>query len=488
MGHLDDKEQEEACADQARIRRKAQKETETMRAIIQYESRIGMLLDKFTSDVVLKLGVPYMEDHVGRSNGPLVLATAYILALFVVSYVVWCVVGCFVSIMYLYLWYVSAPQGVGALVLCVMWIVHKAVSINTAKDRNVDMFKDFRTPTVTKDPSYASLFHNFDILLIVAVVGGIYYWSSSSNMVTIIPVVLLVWLVRNIPGPGGNSVPGVLSLILLMAFLLLCVPQALQEVAINAARVTRTFRGEAPVAESVSPTVAVEGVSKWFVTAPIADLWHLDGDGISVAVAFVAACLAAWLFYDDLLGPGFCVTSITRQTTKQKEGVIPPSMAGIFDSPWIFSSLITALSLWFLGSWLNLFVGLTAFAMVYTPWNYYGASVWSGRGQAATATNVRTDMGINFGSGPLGLRLAVIRLIIVLCIGIRGWAGYSNLVVLTLLVLFLYWKNERVLAVCLTLLTWNPQFMICAFLRDKPFSGTLLEGLSYGTGTVGDGG
>lgn len=295
----------------------------------------------------------------------------------------------------------------------------------------------------------------------------------SVELAGVASLFLIMMLSQSIPGAGGNSTSGVLSLIVIAVLSLVVCPPVFSQLLVLLKDMN------APPAVLSPPNVVSGAVH---ASAAMLDsrvdfssILFLDPNSfLDMARLLLGNVVIWWVLIDDWLGPGKSLDAITALKTKgdmKVKGMA--SLAG--GSNWVTLIANTVFSI-YTGRVLGAMIILTAGVVTYGCWKAIGEPTWIGRGQGACVIEGRPGLSMAFGDGPIELRVFVCRFCLLVAITLFCFRHFNNVGFGILLLTVACFFVEKWMAWALALVSGNWSLAAMAFLSN-PFTGSLLHGM-----------
>nr|QTJ63650.1 VP3 [Neuropteran jingmen-related virus] len=374
--------------------------------------------------------------------------------------------GILVIMFYSSLYYLTDGKYI-YIIFSIIWMVNK-ISRIFSRTREATMYEElaYTSRGRTYNSSLRMIIDGYAPIFIILGSGYFLFQTQYGfEMQSLWLVIVIITLTKVLPGAGGNSTTGVITLgfILLVAFL--SSPDVFRALG-------HTFKElmqpppNAHVEETADP-VASYVTSLRFGYPGWLNLGYSRNsilDAIRKTLCYVPMI---WTAIDDLMGPGVAVNAASCVNQKNKE-FKEAGWAAIYDGTW----WIVVSSQLFVCCWMedvySVLTLLIAGIVSWYIWNIFGRREWVGRGQGVTLTTVRAGYAMVFGQGPEGQRTFVLRVCNFLgwvCLVIRH---RNNFTALGFGLASLSLASERATCMMLGVCTHSPVWLIKAWREDYP--------------------
>lgn len=319
----------------------------------------------------------------------------YIFAIYAIAIVVWSFVGDFVLLAYIAGWYFSRPHGFIFIGFILTWTINRVRKM-TRRQGDLEIYQRFKGYQEPRGFDFMKIatYLQLDLLLLVGMIYLFHKFGEFKMMQPYIPYMMIFFALRIIPGPGGNSTTGIISLVTIAILVALCIPGLVGE----SLRTVREFS-----APPQQPTMS--GPELFTGDFAIRKLL-----GIPTGYTFWGSCrtfLTAFLMifvsFDDLFGPGSFLRAAYATKVREPDKAMKIS-AGMRNSFWAFTTLIDFIKLIYFGDATGICLFMMAAYAAWLIWFHDGAGVWAGRGMFAVLTELRSDLKMQPGDGPKGNR------------------------------------------------------------------------------------
>ena len=317
---------------------------------------------------------------------------AMILAFSLISYFLWRIGVVVPMIFHSFIIYRECPV-LFSLFCLLMWTFALFKKIFFRHKSMMDMNPLFIKDYQMREDSDHSYLHSYIItafFVLVSVVAKMYpQWSLYSGCSVFI---MVMHMVRIVPGVGTHSTSGVFGFLVLVIFAIYCAPGAMTDIAEFFKRVLS------------SPTVPIEVRPVFDVPiiparSTIADLgrdfFRLPRVGVSYDYAsdiiryMLGGVSCWWIVFDDVMGPGLETTAIIQAGGKRE--IKTEYIGSVRSSPMLLFSFMYLCYLAYMGDYISILLLMLTGFVVNIFWQLYSKPKWYERGAMATAVNLRGD-------------------------------------------------------------------------------------------------
>lgn len=309
-----------------------------------------------------------------------------------------------------------------------------------------------------------SLFY-IDMILLIALTWASHEYPSLHSLKGAQVIFTVVFLARRIPGAGGNSTVGLMTMAMIGLLALMMIPEVFDTML--SILIRRINPPQRPV--HMNPCAGPQAVLKdvrlpWDFYLGIRD--DSFTDLIRVALGYF---VMAWMIFDDWKGPGVATAAFV-EIKKKGMTTLAQASGGLYTANWwILLTMDVALSV-YTASVQRLLTCVISIGIAYVMWKTFGAQVWVGRGQGANVTDGRRGYGMIFGQGPIGHRIFVARIALALSVLCVLFGSRSNLMVTTAILGIIGIMNERFMTITFSLLTLNWAYLVEAWRSPYPLT------------------
>ncbi|ALL52903.1 hypothetical protein [Wuhan aphid virus 1] len=309
-----------------------------------------------------------------------------------------------------------------------------------------------------------SLFY-IDMILLIALTWASHEYPSLHSLKGAQVIFTVVFLARRIPGAGGNSTVGLMTMAMIGLLALMMIPEVFDTML--SILIRRINPPQRPV--HMNPCAGPQAVLKdvrlpWDFYLGIRD--DSFTDLIRVALGYF---VMAWMIFDDWKGPGVATAAFV-EIRKKGLTTLAQASGGLYTANWwILLTMDVALSV-YTASVQRLLTCVISIGIAYVMWKTFGAQVWVGRGQGANVTDGRRGYGMIFGQGPIGHRIFVARIALALSVLCVLFGSRSNLMVTTAILGIIGIMNERFMTITFSLLTLNWAYLVEAWRSPYPLT------------------
>lgn len=428
-------------------------------------------IDPFTSDAIFEFAVDvdmnldYMCFLIA-----VVYTISYTLLMLMLSKI--CVLLPFVVAAYIYC---MSPTG-SVLMAChfSFWAVSRIYVFCLGKKKSVN--EALRTPwsEVAAEKRGHLIWGWLDPMIINLLLVAIVALVSHQYAVTlggVTAILTFVIMAKAIPGVGGNSTVGGLTMVFLMLISLIASPPIFSMVLDYLQDKTR-YVGPAI---SISPIgTAHTVVTSMGTPGSIYNLWSPDPTNYGdIGRVMIGNMVMAFMILDDARGPGELLNMVTSIVSR-RESLILGSAS--IDSGFLW--IVYIIQIFFeLASRNVLSVALKviSFGLAWLIWEKWGGPIWSGRGQAAAFTNGRSGVGVSMGDGPLGRRMIVSTIGLCISSVLFLITNFTDIGWGVTMIVGICSFSERFKAIALGVMTNNLGMLASGCFSKRPFTGTLQD-------------
>lgn len=437
----------------------------------KFESRTRMYFDEYSfvilRDVLLVPGYKILGEKIFMS-----LIGLYIGFYMGVAFLLGQIWGPFIPALYCSTIYIDQDCSMVAKCLMTIWFVTKMIKkIFLQKDKETAYEAMMYRPQKATD--WYAIGRGMGFYVDISIMLGLTYlvhgngYGQMFHGVWVLANILIIS--RNIPGVGGNSNLGLITLVFIAAISLMMLPDIYAKVL----RITvRTLEPVKMAEESIGVSAPLGGFLGGLQN-PFEPLFGLAST--SFVDALRAGCgnfITGWLIFDDWLGAGYALSTATTIRMKKEDGKLAGS-AGLYGGLTVFWVLGDLFLSYRAGAVLRFIITIISLFLSGTAWFSFGSKVWGGRGQGVMLTEARANFGFVFGSGPTGMRIAVLRLCTFVATVCFMTKTNGNLALGAGLMLLATCVSERAMTILLGGLTMQPSLIIQGVTRVKPVTESL---------------
>jgi hypothetical protein len=377
-----------------------------------------------------------------------------------------------VPMLYLFTFYVDQDESAIAKCLFGIWFVTKiikAIFLKTPKQTHYEAM--MYAPQKATD--WYSIGRGMGFYVDIAIMIGLTYlvhgngYGQMFHGVWVMANILIIS--RNIPGVGGNSNLGLITLVFIALIALMMLPDIYAKVL----RITvRTLEPVKMAEESIGVSAPIGGLIGGF-SNPFEPIFGLAST--SFLDAFRAGCgnfVTGWMICDDWLGAGYALSTATTIRMKTKDEKLSGT-AGLYGGLTVFWVLGDLFLSFRSGAVLRVIITIISIVLSAIAWFQFGSRVWGGRGQGVMLTEARPNFGFVFGNGPIGMRIAVLRLCTFVATMCFMTKTSGNLALGAFLMMLITSTSERAMTILLGGLTMQLTLVIQGFTRVKPVTESL---------------
>lgn len=391
-------------------------------------------------------------------------------------------------VFYIAVWYTSKNSGHGMYFvgLVVYWLFNYIRNTNKAIENEKVEAISYRSPYITHayqgHTEREKIFgvRGSVLLFVIYILGAsLLPPQISQTLFHMLPLVFILIVSDVIPGVGGNSTTGIISIILMILFSVMLTPTVANLFISN----LKLIYAVPPVDQATSePVKELYEVVTQYTFKPIGLAININSL-TSLIRGTAGYAWLIWIALDDFLGPTYMQQTASALTTKAKE--VPPLLAGVFTSPAVYALIFDIAGSLAMGWYLAIILFIMASAITVPAWYVFGTKVWSGRGASATTTNVNPWTSLVPGDGPLGVRKLITFVVLLLSVGlgtlnvIGSWG-----VVVTILTGIIIHPFEQLTVIVLGIFTSNLNILIYGFKEQIPISVGIMK-TSIAAYTVG---
>lgn len=309
-----------------------------------------------------------------------------------------------------------------------------------------------------------SLFY-IDLILLLALTWASHEYPSLHSLKGAQVIFTVIFLARRIPGAGGNSTVGLVTMAMIGILALMVVPEVFDTMLGILVRRLNPPSKPVHMHPCAGPQAVLQNVRlPWDFYLGIRD--DSFTDLIRVALGYF---IMAWMIFDDWKGPGVATAAFVEIRKKGLTSLTQAS-GGLYTANWwILLTMDVALSI-YTASVQRLLTCVIAISLAYVVWSAFGAQIWVGRGQGANVTDGRRGYGMIFGQGPIGYRIFIARIALALSVLCVLFGNRSNLMVTTAILGMIGIMNERYMTVAFSLLTLNWAYLVEAWRSPYPLT------------------
>lgn len=381
--------------------------------------------------------------------------------------------GLLVPVFFVSLIYTDDENTCVAKSLFVIWVVTKIVKCMFKKKE--ETYHHAMMNTYYKPVDWLAVGNGLGFYVEIGIMIGLTYlvygegYGQAFHGVWVITNIMV--MSRRIPGVGGNSNLGLITLLCLALMCLALLPEVY---AVLLRTTIRTLEPKKMAAEGIgmaAPMGHLAGSFGW----PADYIFGLSATSfLDVTRASCGNFLTGWVIFDDWFGAGHALATATIIKMKGKE-VSVPGTAGLYGGLgafWVAGDLFLSATS---GAVLRVMVTVVSLAMSFWFWNWIGSKVWSGRGQGVMMTEARANFGFVFGNGPIGLRIAVLRcclFVATLCYALKS---SGNIATGLILMMTISMGSERAMTLMLGCVTMHLSLLLQGIGKTKPITESLRE-------------
>lgn len=438
-----------------------------------FKSRVRFYYDEYSfmffRDILLEPCEKILGERVHMS-----LVGLYLGMYVGIAFVVGRIWGLFVPLFYLATFYVDQDESMIGKCLFGIWITTKVIKIAFMKTPKETHYQAMMYAPKKATDWYA-IGKGMGFYVDIGIMIGLTYlvhgngYGQMFHGVWVMSNILIIS--RNIPGVGGNSNLGLVTLVFVAAIALMMLPD------VYAKLLKITVKTLEPV-RMAEQSIGVE--------APLGDLFSglmsafepLFGlSSRSFIDAFRSGCgnfVTGWIMFDDWLGAGYALSTATTIRMKAKDEKLTGT-AGLYGGITVFWLLGDLFLSYRAGAVLRVFITLISVVFSAVAWIGIGAKVWAGRGQGVMLTEARANFGFVFGNGPIGMRKAVLRLSVFMATMCFMMKADGNIAIGAFLMMLITQTSERAMTMLLGVLTMQVSLLIQGATRAKPITESLSE-------------
>nr|QPZ88375.1 hypothetical protein [Wuhan aphid virus 1] len=360
------------------------------------------------------------------------------------------------------------PQALFATFLTTKII--RTIFLKTPEERQIHdqlyhyPFRQVKTvPTASLKVS-ESLFY-IDLVILLALTWASHEYPTLHSLKGAQVIFTVIFLARRIPGAGGNSTAGIMTMVVIGLLALMVVPEVFDTMLSILIRRINPPQRPVHMHPCAGPQAVLQNARMpWDFYLGIRD--DSFTDLIRVALGYF---VMAWMIFDDWKGPGVATAAFV-EIRKKGIATLAQASGGLYTANWwILLTMDIALSV-YTASVQRLLTCVISICIAYVMWSTFGAQVWVGRGQGANVTDGRRGYGMIFGQGPIGYRIFVARIALALAVLCVLFGSRSNLMVTTAILGLIGMMNERFMTITFSLLTLNWAYLVEAWRSPHPLT------------------
>lgn len=308
---------------------------------------------------------PAMKDKgINEVSIGVLVVTANVTLVVALAWLLSCCSGFLVIILYAGLYYASDGKYIYA-VLAVIWIINKVRRIMTMKT-DAAYYDEIHYPKTGRQYSQSSWL--CEIYTPLAVLLGSAYFIFGTEMGHVLAsfwiLIVIVVLTRAVPGAGGNSTMGLVTLAFIALLGLITIPDVYRQLLL----ITRTTLE--PRTDTITEPAAQ------FLYGINYDLdWMSFGynknsftDLMRKALGYVPMM---WVMLDDLVGPGLAISEASGVSQKGKD-VREQGWAAIYNGYWWIAVLLQFFLAWMTSDVYGLMVLMVTAGATWLGWRIVG--------------------------------------------------------------------------------------------------------------------
>lgn len=410
-----------------------------------------------------------------------VTAAIYMVGLFVAMWIVGKICHFLVPVGLVALKLYSPYQGLLIVPVLALWVFYRLMYMFTKEKKPkdaMDIYADiFRPIPQAERDGFRLRGAHMDLIWFAGLMWFVTSKYASDGLVMVAPIMVFYFLTRLMPGVGGNSTSGILTMVLLLIVSITFLPQSLKATIATFQDITRVAAQETMMAGGKEVNPATIALTWWGALEWVGLQLGLGLNGSSVLDVMrmlVGELPLLWLIIDDWIGPGKAIqqTSVIRAKNKAE---FLSGMAGIYAScNWAWALVYVVVCI-VTGSTLRLLSFLFMVCLTYHLWKLWGEPDWQSRGQAATMTDGRTGFLYVFGDGPGGKRQLILYICLTMSSVLLVLRRFNNMTCLYSMIALLTLRKERYAMTMLGILTLNVGLIGQAWQHKKPMTHSLEE-------------
>lgn len=463
--------EETAKAEKAKEEAAYKKHLEVKKIKNRFESRVRDYFDEysfvFIRDILLQPGYKILGEKIFLS-----LLGLYMGMYVGIAFVLGNICGFFVPLFYGFTVYLDQDHAMLAKCLGVIWVVTKFIkAFCTKKEKETTYEAMFYKPQKATDWYAIGRGMGFyvDLSIIIGLTYLVYGTGYGQMFHGVWVIVNIMIFSRNIPGVGGNSNLGLITLVFISGLVIILLPDIYSKLL----KITvKTLEPVRMAEESIGVAAPIGGILGDFKN-PFEPLFSLSSHSFVDALrSCTGNFISGWLIFDDWLGAGYALSTAT--TIRMRTGDAKLSgTAGLYSGLtvfWVLGDLFLSVRS---GAVLRVILTLISIVSAACAWFTFGVKVWSGRGQGVMLTEARANFGFIFGNGPTGMRIAILRLCCFtgsVCFMCRTNANIAIGIFLMTITSFI---SERAMTIILGLLSMQPSLIMQGLTRVKPITESL---------------
>lgn len=431
-----------------------------------YDGGSQTLFDPYTNDLIEHGLLDYIIDKLGYHEHHFYhFSIAYILILFLIIFTINRVFFLLPPLLLGFLCWKGLPQSsMLPMIMFAIWIMSRLRTLyGSDKEQEKHLVPQFlpQTKTGISARTY-QIFFIVALMVMTAVINEEY----ATRMRPIVPILLVLMGSTLVPGVGGHSTMGMISLLFLFLTGFMIFPQVSAAIEMALTEMIKPRGTLPPIAEIRETSSSVLGNRNFEFLVSLTSAAGL----FRIMIGFIVQW---WLFFDDFLGASFTLNELMK--IKNRSDVNNRKVAGIYSSHWVSSLILTVVLNFYISAYISLVLFTMAGFITWFAWRYLGSSIWEGRGQVASSTDNRQGIMIVFGEGPSDFRKLLVWVCATICIcQLAIFESYSWSVIL-ILAFLLTCRSTQAQCFVLGIASVNLTLIWYAIKLHNPLNSTLEE-------------
>lgn len=453
-------------------KRKMKEFQESQKMKGKFKGRVRFWFDERSFVVVRDVLLSPVFNTVG-DKAYMMLVGGYLGAVLGVAFIAGRIWGWLVPMLYIGLIYSDETNAYIAKCLLTIWLVSKVVKCVFKKKE--DTYHHAMMNVYHKPTDWMAIGNGIGFYVEIGIIIGLTYlvygdgYGHAFHGVWVITNIMI--LSRRIPGVGGNSNLGLITLMCLVVIVVALLPEVY---GVLLRTTVKTLEPKRMAEEGIGMAAPLGHLAGSF-SRPMDYIFGLSTTSfLDVVRASCGNFLTGWLIFDDWFGAGHALTTATIIKMKGKEVTVPGS-AGLYGGLgafWIAGDVFLSATS---GAVLRVIVTVMSIAFSFWMWNWTGSKVWCGRGKGVMLTEARANFGFVFGNGPVGMRIAVLRACLFVATMCYALKSDGNIATGLILMMTITMGSERAMTIMLGCITMHLSLFFQGIGKTKPITESLRE-------------